>query len=172
MGQDITCLITNENIELDKSIVHFSIKQLTFIPFNTSCDLGIEEAKNFDLLSDYILHLESKDSFDHYLYNRDNDHCDMDIFKIVKDYRIESFIIEHSYDWADMLVEYYFMQVQDGRILKNSLVYDDSERSKSNKANIQEAKKNLGLHFNWLDRTDLFYSYYHADRAYTLQHAK
>ncbi|MBB6369760.1 hypothetical protein [Chryseobacterium shigense] len=172
MGQDITCLITKENIELDKNIIHFRIKEFIFIPFNISCDLELEEAKAFDLLSDYIQHLESQDSFDHYSYNRDNDHCNLDIFKIIRDYQIKSFIIEHSYDWADLPVEYYFMQVLDGRIIKNSLVFDESDLSKSNRANVEEAKKNFGLYFNWLNMTDLFYSYYFADRAYTLQQAK
>ncbi|KMQ61449.1 hypothetical protein ACM46_15645 [Chryseobacterium angstadtii] len=172
MGQDITCLITDKNLELNRDIVHFKVQGFTFIPFNTSCDLGLEEAKDFEFLKDYIRYLESRDSFENYTYNRDNDHCDIDIFRMIKNYQIENFIIEHHSEWADIPVDYYFMQVTEGRIVKNSLVFDESEQSKTNKAHVPESKRNFGLHFDWLANTDLFYSYFHADRVYTLLQKK
>lgn len=58
MGQDITCLITDQNIELDQNIVHFRIKDFTFIPFETPASRGIKMAKDFDFLSDYLHYLE------------------------------------------------------------------------------------------------------------------
>ncbi|PIF45610.1 hypothetical protein CLU96_2619 [Chryseobacterium sp. 52] len=169
MGQDITCLITDKNIELDKNIVHFKVRGFTFIPFETSASWGIEMAKDFDLLSNYILYLESEHHLNDCRYNRNGDHFDLDIFKMVKDYQIENFIIEHHYEWADIPVDYCFMQVADGAITKNSLVYDESEYSKGNWAHVQESKTNFGLNFDWLAMTDLFYSYFHSERFYFQQ---
>ncbi|WP_223608135.1 hypothetical protein [Chryseobacterium sp. OSA05B] len=172
MGQDITCLITDKDIKLNNNVVHFKVRGFTFIPFNICCDLGLGEAKDFEFLSDYILHLESKDNFENYTYDRDNDHCDLDIFKMIKDHHIENFIIEHHSEWADIPADYYFMHVTDGRIIKNSIVFDESERSKNNKANVPESKRKFGLNFDWLANTDLFYSYFHANRMYSIQQTK
>lgn len=169
MGQDITCLITDKNIELDPNIVHFKVKGFTFIPFETSASWGIKMARDFDRLSDYLLYLESEHDLNDCHYNRSGDHYDLDIFKIVKDYQIESFIIEHHYEWADLPVDYYFMQVVDGTIIKNTLVFDESECSKNNKSAIKDSKKNFGLTFDWMDMTQLFYSYYHSERFYSQQ---
>lgn len=65
-----------------------------------------------------------------------------------------------------MPVDYFFMKVTDGRIIKNTLVYDESELSKTNRLNVAESKKSFGLHFDWLSMTDLFYSYFHSEMLY------
>ena len=171
MGQNITCLIINKKIDLGKDVVHFEVNGFTFVPFNMSCP-HFEGIENFDLASDYIRHLESEADFESYPYNRDDDHWDGDIFKMVRDHKIESFIIEHSSEWADIPVDYCFMQVLDDKIIKNALVYNESQFAGNNFENIKEAKKNFGLNFNWLDMYDLFHSYPVSDRAYTLVQAK
>lgn len=171
MGQDITCLIINKKIDLGKDVVHFEVKDFTFVPFNMSCP-RFEGIENFDMVSGYISHLESENNFENYPYDRDSDHWEVDIFKMVRDHKIESFIIEHSSEWADMPVDYCFMQVLDDRIIKNALVYNESQFAGNNFENIKKAKKDFGLNFDWLAMYDLFHSYPISDRAYTLLQAK
>ncbi|KPE51122.1 hypothetical protein [Chryseobacterium indologenes] len=171
MGQDITCLIINKKLDLGKEVVHFEVNDFTFVPFNMSCP-RFEGIENFDQVSDYIRHLESEDDFESYPYDRDNDHCEVDIFKMIRDHQLENFIIEHSSEWADMPVDYCFMQVLDGRIIKNPLVNNENQFTGNNFENIKEAKKNFGLNFDWLAMYDLFHSYPVSDRAYTLIQAK
>lgn len=172
MGQDITCLITDQPVELDKNIVHFKINDVLFIPFGIlglTISWFIEEAKNYDTaqeLFNYFKGYQSDDPDNMDLScGEDEKHTILDIIKLIEDHSISNFIIEHTSDFADMPVDDYFLAIANGKIIKDSIVCDEREASKKNYAHIKKYREQIGLDFNWIGM-DQFHSYRFAEQEY------
>ncbi|MCL8537848.1 hypothetical protein M9991_13335 [Chryseobacterium gallinarum] len=168
MGQDITCFITNQSLELDKKIVHFKIRDVLFVPFDIigpSISWFIEEAQKYDNVQDLFDDFKQYQPDDLVLWGSDEKHTILDIIKLVQDYQINNFIIEHSSDFAGMPIDAYFLGVFDDKIMKDSIVFDEESFSKKNYTNIDEYRRRLGLNFNWIGM-DKFHTYSVAEREY------
>lgn len=166
MGQNITCLITDKNIEIDKNIVHFKIKGLTFIPFDINSDfvsIFIEDAKDFTLIKDYINYLKSENAF---IEPDEEEHTDEHIVKMIDKLGLDNFILEHYYEFGDIPVETYFMYVKNGEIIADSLAFDEEKFSRNNLSHKKKYYEDLNIDFSWIAMEDVFHSYRQAKENY------
>ncbi|KFF74732.1 hypothetical protein HX13_11885 [Chryseobacterium sp. P1-3] len=86
MGQDITCFITNQSLELDKKIVHFKIRDVLFVPFDIigpSISWFIEEAQKYDNVQNLFDDFKQYQPDDLVLWGSDEKHTILDIIKLV-----------------------------------------------------------------------------------------
>ena len=171
MGQNITCLITNKNIEVDKNIVHFRINNVLFVPFEilTSLSGFIENAKDFENISELFDDYNKYTAEDLIFDDHEERHSVLDIIKFVNDYQIEDFIIEHSSDFADIPVDSFFMTVMNNKIMKDSLVFDEEQFSMNNAIhNIEKYTAFFNSKITWAADSK-FHSYPTAERHYKNQ---
>ena len=171
MGQSITCLITNKAIEVDKSIVHFRIRNVLFVPFDISTSLSdfIENAKNFETVSELFDSYNEYTKEDMMMDFYEETHSTLDIIKFVNDYQIEDFILEHSSDFADIPVDSFFMCVKGGNIMKDSLVFDQKEFSNNNAIhNVEKYRDYFNIKSNWI-ASSKFHRYSFAEKEYKNQ---
>lgn len=172
MGQDISCFITDQSIELDKSIVHFKIRNVLFVPFDipgSSISWFIEEALKYDHLQDLLDHFRKYQPDDLLLWGEDEKHTVLDIIKLIEEHHIKNFLIEHTSDFGDMPMDDYFLGVFDDKIVKDSIIFDEYSLKK-NYSNIEKYREKLGLNFNWIGMNK-FHAYSFAEKEYfqTLQ---
>ncbi|MBP2617683.1 hypothetical protein [Chryseobacterium jejuense] len=168
MGQNITCLITDQHLELDKNMIHFKIRDVLFVPFDiigSSVSWFIEEAQKYDIAQDLFDYFKQYKPDDLVLWGADEKHTALDIIKLIEEYKISNFIIEHSSDFASMPMDNYFLGVSDGKIIKDSIVFDENDSSKKNCANIEKYREKIGLNFNWIGM-DKFHAYSFAEKEY------
>ncbi|AZB07525.1 hypothetical protein EG344_01040 [Chryseobacterium sp. G0162] len=168
MGQDITCLITDQPLELDKDIVHFKIRDVLFVPFDimgSSISWLIEDAYQYETAQDLFSYFKQYQPDDLILWDTDEKHTVLDIIKLIEDHDIRNFIIEHTADFASMPMDDYFLAVLDGKIIKDSIVFDENDFSKMNYANIEKYREKIGLNFNWIGM-DKFHAYSFAEKEY------
>lgn len=168
MGQDITCLITDQPLELDKDIVHFKIRDVLFVPFDimgSSISWLIEDSYQYETAQDLFSYFKQYQPDDLILWDTDEKHTVLDIIKLIEDHDIRNFIIEHTADFASMPMDDYFLAVLDGKIIKDSIVFDENDFSKKNYANIEKYREKIGLNFNWIGM-DKFHAYSFAEKEY------
>ncbi|WP_250254350.1 hypothetical protein [Chryseobacterium sp. Marseille-Q3244] len=168
MGQDITCLITDQPLELDKDIVHFKIRDVLFVPFDimgSSISWLIEDAYQYETAQDLFSYFKQYQPDDLILWDTDEKHTVLDIIKLIEDHDIRNFIIEHTADFASMPMDDYFLAILDGKIIKDSIVFDENDFSKKNYANIEKYREKIGLNFNWIGM-DKFHAYSFAEKEY------
>lgn len=168
MGQDITCLITDQPLELDKDIVHFKIRDVLFVPFDimgSSISWLIEDAYQYETAQDLFSYFKQYQPDDLISWDTDEKHTVLDIIKLIEDHDIRNFIIEHTADFASMPMDDYFLAILDGKIIKDSIVFDENDFSKKNYANIEKYREKIGLNFNWIGM-DKFHAYSFAEKEY------
>ncbi|AZA89135.1 Uncharacterised protein [Chryseobacterium nakagawai] len=168
MGQDITCLITDQPLELDKDIVHFKIRDVLFVPFDimgSSISWLIEDAYQYETAQDLFSYFKQYQPDDLISWDMDEKHTVLDIIKLIEDHDIRNFIIEHTADFASMPMDDYFLAILDGKIIKDSIVFDENDFSKKNYANIEKYREKIGLNFNWIGM-DKFHAYSFAEKEY------
>ncbi|SFN39040.1 hypothetical protein SAMN05421594_2512 [Chryseobacterium oleae] len=177
MPQQILCIITPQEINLHKSIVHFKINELSFIPVDFSLiDRFIKDSQNFRFLKDYFEHIKLQDNFKEAVFDED-DEPEAHLMKLIEDYRIDHFIIEDYYEWEytpfESLrekgylrsFEYSFMYVKSGEIISADSSLFDDENPQIRYADTQKYRKELGLDFDWLSQ-EKFYSYDCSKKEY------
>lgn len=167
MGQDISCFITDQSIELDKSIVHFKIRNVLFVPFDipgSSISWFIEDAQKYDHVQDLLDDFKQYQPDDLVLWGADEKHTVLDIIKLIEEHHIKNFLIQHTSDFASMPVDDYFLGVFDGKIMQDSIIFDD-DSLKEKYSNIDTYSEKLGLTFNWIGMNK-FHAYSFAEKEY------
>lgn len=148
MSQNITCLIIKEDAGvIDKSINQIRLNGFIFIKFEDDFKTFIKNARDFDELEVYLDYVKSR-------YDFEEDDTVQDLVRIIEEYKIDTFFLEHYFEFGDIPVCHFFMMVSDGKIINESLVFDD-EFSTENYSSVQDYHFQFGLDFNWLLRTDL-----------------
>lgn len=147
MSQDITCLIIKEDAGINNSIRQVRLNGFIFIPFKDDFKTFIKNARDFDELEIYLDYVKSG-------YDFEEDDTVQDLVRIIEEYKTDTFILEHYFEFGDIPVCHFFMMVSDGKIISESLVFDD-EFSAENYSSVQDYHFRFGLDFNWLLRTDL-----------------
>ncbi|WP_294249351.1 hypothetical protein [uncultured Chryseobacterium sp.] len=149
MSQNITCLIIKEDSGIiNKSINQIRLDGFIFIRFKDDFKTFIKNARDFDELEVYLDYVKSR-------YDFEEDDTVQDLVRIIEEYKLDTFILEHYFEFGDIPVCHFFMMVEDGKIINESLVFDD-EFSADNYSSVQDYHFQFGLHFNWLLRTDLW----------------
>lgn len=167
MGQNITCFITDQSLELDQSIVHFKIRDVLFVPFDItgfSISSFIEDAQKYDTVQDFFDYFKQYKPDDLVSWGAEEKHTVLDIIKLIEEHTIKNFLIEHSSDYADMPMDDYFLGAFDGKIMQDSIVFDEYSL-KRNYSNIEKYCEKLGLNFSWIG-IDKFHSYSVAEKDY------
>ncbi len=159
MGQEISAIITNQTVEIEKNIVHFVEKGCTIIPLNVSpstINLFVEEAKKYQDLYALINFLKLDDDW--------KDDTEMiTIVEIIENLALHSFMVELHSEWAGLDAELSFVAIRNDKIISESVMsnYDDFSWE------IYDKYKGLfGLKFYWWANEDRYYFYSYALEEY------
>jgi hypothetical protein len=129
MGQDISAIITNQDLDIPTDIVHFIENGITIIPVDIPgwC-IGqlVEEARHVSSGNLYEWLENIKKHMDHYDDTDDegepfHKHSIKTAVKIIEDLGLHTFMIQHESDHADIPVDYHFMAIIDKQIQPFSL---------------------------------------------------
>lgn len=180
MPQEILSIIIPQEIELDKSIVHFYENGLTFIPIDF-CYLNpfVKGAQNFDLLSAYFEHIKSQKDFVEAKGFDENDELDAVLIKFIENHQINTFIIEeyfeHEYTPFESIREkgylrtfdFNFFYVENGKIISSySSIEDPVDENPSIKYRyLQKYRDKMSIEINWTEQKR-FYSYEDSKKEY------
>ncbi len=133
MGQEITAIITNQPLEIDKGIVHFKEGACVIIPININpyhLEHFIGQALKFSRIDELLDDLELKNGSDwnieDYTDPEEEDgygHSLKTLIDWIRTMGLQNFILEHYSDFASIPTDGYFVFIRGGEIVKESAMF-------------------------------------------------
>lgn len=125
MSQNISYILTKEKDRINSEFVHFKENNYTIIFLDVlhfEIEAFIEIAKKYENIDQVIEHI--------FKIEKEDDDL-VEIAKTINKLNLNSFVLEHYSDWADITVEEFSLTVKDKIILT-----EDIDNRKKNKLSI------------------------------------
>jgi|GEM_PF-6852613 len=179
MGQEISALITNQQLEIDREIVHFAAQECTIIPLDIDpahVEYFVTQAAQFDRLEDLLLHLEMKDGSD--WDNGSNadiygdgpcQHTLTTVISWIRSMQLQHFILEYYSDFASQAMDCYFVLVLNGNIVKKSVMIGDYGIDWDAYVDFTQQ---LGVDHYWYCDETKYFRYSNAEEVYRSQQGR
>ncbi len=172
MAQEITAIITNQDLEIDQAIVHFKEQACTIIPLEihpSHIEYFVSQAVHFERLEDFLNYLENSTDWNIEAWCNpddefDNRHSMKTLINRIRSMKLDNFIIEHFSDFGSNPTDGYFIAVIDGEIRKESAM--SSAEGLAPNSVYEQCRKLMDLNHYWFTNEDRYHSYHHAEESY------